>query len=36
MASFNIIAKELKAKKKDDELTKIISSTIIKALKQFK
>lgn len=34
MASFNIIAKELKAKQK--ELREMISKAIVKSLKQFK
>ena len=36
MASFNIIAKELKAKQKTQELREMISKTIVKSLKQFK
>ena len=36
MASFNIIAKELKAIKKDKELREMISKTIVKAIRQFK
>ena len=36
MASFNIIAKELKAKQKDKELGELISKMIVKLLKQFK
>ena len=36
MASFNIIAKELKAKQKDRELTEMISSCIKKALSRYK
>lgn len=36
MASFNIIAKELKVKQKDRELTEMISSCIKKALSQYK
>lgn len=36
MASFNIIAKELKAKQKDKDLREMISKAIIKSLKQFK
>lgn len=34
MASFNIIAKELKAKQKDEELTALIRKAIKKAFKQ--
>lgn len=36
MASFNIIAKELKATKKAKELREMISKTIVKAIKQYK
>ena len=36
MASFNIIAKELKAIKKDKELREMISKTIVKTIRQFK
>ena len=36
MASFNIIAKELKAKQKDRELTEMISSCIKKAFGQYR
>lgn len=36
MASFNIIHKELKAKQKSKQLREQISTTIVKALKQFK
>ena len=36
MASFNIIAKELKVKQKDKEFRAIISKTIVKAIKQYK
>ena len=36
MASFNIIAKELKAKQKDKEQRETISKLIVKSLKQFK
>lgn len=36
MASFNIIAKELKAKQKSKELREMISKSIVKSLKQFK
>ena len=36
MASFNIIAKELKAKQKDKDLREMISKLIVKSLKQFK
>ena len=36
MASFNIIAKELKAKQKDKVLIEMISKTIVKAIKQYK
>ena len=36
MASFNIIAKEIKAIQKHKELRAMISKTIIKAIKQYK
>ena len=36
MASFNIIHKELKAKQKDIELTKMISSIIKKEFRKYK
>ena len=36
MASFNVIAKEIKAKQKDEELTKMISDCIKKAISQYK
>ena len=36
MASFNIIAKEIKAKQKDKVLREMISKTIVKATKQYK
>ena len=36
MASFNVIAKELKAKQKDIELTQMISACIKKAISRFK
>ena len=36
MASFNIIAKGLKAKQKDRQLREIISKTIVKAIEQYK
>lgn len=36
MASFNIIAKELKVIKKDKQLREMISKTIVKAIKQYK
>lgn len=36
MASFNIIAKELKAKQKDKVLREIINKTIVKTVKQYK
>ena len=36
MVSFNIIAKELKASKKDKELREMISKTIVKAINQYK
>jgi len=36
MASFNIIAKELKTKQKDKQLREMISKTIVKAIKQYK
>jgi len=36
MASFNIIAKELKGIQKDKELREMISKTIVKAIKQYK
>ena len=36
MASFNIIAKELKAIQKSKELRDMISKTIVKAINQYK
>ena len=36
MASFNIIAKELKAIQKDKQLREMISKTIVKSIKQYK
>ena len=36
MASFNIIAKELKVIQKDKELREMIRKTIVKAIKQYK
>lgn len=36
MASFNIIAKELKAIQKQKELREVISKTIVQAIKQYK
>lgn len=36
MASFNIIAKELKTKQKNKEIREMISKAIAKAIKQYK
>ena len=36
MASFNIIAKELKAKQKGKQLREMISKTIARHIKQYK